>query len=556
MSSHQTVSGTLSAVGSASAEFFLRPGEEVSITLTFTGTAKIALAYALGSPAQAYQPIQTWEASVTATKYVNTSLQPQYLVLLAQRIGVGGSVAYTMADVSGDQILFERYAADGQLVFRITDEGVVGQPFDVTAFGAKGDGVTDDTAAIQAAISSAATGWTSGDPFGYGGVVFFPTGVYGVSADIDIPEQVLLQGSGLRVTVIRWIGAGNPTNAVVTSNIDNRFSFVHATGIKDLTIDANDEAVGLKIRGWNEACQLENVEVREYTDATDGGVQILSASAGSNTSTSQNVHFKGLWLGGKTGARNLLLDGCNRLTFDNVTIFLSNYNASTNPGPMLTGIELRQVCRQNVFINPNVEDCTRAYDIGTTAAVSGNTFINPLSDAPVGDPPADTTIGSVTGSMGFVVRSTAGATWGQIVGGMRSRYYDYVYFDDALGISIAGAGGASYSNLTGYFGPASGIYTTPHISRHVTFTDADATPSVARGNVFSANNSGATSITDFDDGTEFQEITVRFTNSNTTIVDGVPIQLAGGANFVGSSNDLLTLVRYGTTWYEKARSVN
>lgn len=427
----------------------------------------------------------------------------------------------------------------------------------VKTFGAVGDGTTDDTAAIQAAINAAATGWTSGDPFGFGGIVYVPPGVYGVSADIDIPEQVILQGAGLRVTIIRWIGGSSPTEAVVTSNLDDRFSFVHTTAIKDLTIDANDEPVGLKIRGWNEACTLENVEVREYTDATDGGVQILSASAGSNTSTSQNAYFKGLWFGGKTGARNLLLDGCNRLTFDNVTIFLSNYNASTNPGPMLTGIELRQVCRQNVFVNANVEDCTRAYDIGTVGAVSGNTFINPLSDVPVGDSPADTTIGSVTGSMGFVVRSTAGAQWGQIVGGMRSRFYDYVYFDDALGISVAGAGGSNYSNLVGYFGPAPGPYTTPFISRHATFTDGDTTPSVARGNVFSANNSGATSITAFDDSTEFQEITIRFTNSNTTIVDAAGvIELAGGVNFAGTSNDTLTLVRYGTTWFEKARSVN
>ncbi len=423
-------------------------------------------------------------------------------------------------------------------------------------YGAVGDGVTDDTAAIQAAIDAAASGWTSGDPFGYGGVVFFPKGVYGVSADIDIPEQVLLKGSGLRVTVIRWIGAGNPTNAVVTSNIDDRFSFVHATGIKDLTIDANDEAVGLKVRGWNEACQMENVEVREYTDATDGGVQILSASAGSNTSTSQNAHFKGLWLGGKTGARNLLLDGCNRLTFDNLTIFLSNYNASTNPGPMLTGIELRQVCRQNVFVNPNVEDCTRAYDLGTTGAVSGNTFINPLSDAPVGVGPDDTTIGSVTGSMGFVVRAAAGTDWGQVIGGMRSRYYDYVYYDAALNISVAGGGGSNYVNKIGYFGPAPGLYTTPRISRHATFTDADTTPSVGQGNVFSASNTGATSITAFDDGTEFQEITIRFTNGNTTIVDGANLHLAGGANFVGTTDDTLTLVRYGTSWFEKSRSVN
>ena len=43
---------------------------------------------------------------------------------------------------------------------------------DVRLYGAAGDGVTDDTAAIQAAISKAGTG----------GTVFFPEGIYIVGA--------------------------------------------------------------------------------------------------------------------------------------------------------------------------------------------------------------------------------------------------------------------------------------------------------------------------------------------------------------------------------------
>jgi hypothetical protein len=426
----------------------------------------------------------------------------------------------------------------------------------VKDFGAVGDGVADDTAAIQAAITAAASGWTSGNLYGFGKCVFMPAGVYGVSADIDIPEQITIKGEIIRSTVIRWIGVGSPTEAVVTSNIDSRFSFAHGAGIKNLTINANGKAVGLKIRGWNEGCQLENLEVREYTDATDGGVQILAASAGSNTNTSQNVHFKGLWLGGTTGARNLLLDGCNRLTFDNVTVFLANYHAITNPGPMLTGIELRQVCRQLVFTNPNVEDCTRAYDIGTVASCHGNTFINPLSDAPASHSPATTTIGSVTGSMGFVVRSTAGTQWGQIIGGMRSRYYSFVYFDDALDISIKGAGGSNYSNNNGYFGPSPGPFTTPFLYRVVISNTNDTSPSVKTGNLINLNNSGATSITTFDDGIEGQVIICRFTNSNTTLLDGATMHLAGSTNFTSTSNDTLTLVLISSIWHEIARSVN
>lgn len=47
---------------------------------------------------------------------------------------------------------------------------------DVTAFGAKGDNVTDDTSSIQAAINAACQAWPSG-----GGGIYFPPGSYHVS---------------------------------------------------------------------------------------------------------------------------------------------------------------------------------------------------------------------------------------------------------------------------------------------------------------------------------------------------------------------------------------
>lgn len=52
-------------------------------------------------------------------------------------------------------------------------------------FGAAGDGVTDDTAAIQEALDAA----------GYGGVVYFPQGVYLISYPLDLPKGVSLKGS-------------------------------------------------------------------------------------------------------------------------------------------------------------------------------------------------------------------------------------------------------------------------------------------------------------------------------------------------------------------------
>ncbi len=90
----------------------------------------------------------------------------------------------------------------------------------------------------------------------------------------------------------------------------------------------------------------------------------------------------------------------------------------------------------------------------------------------------------------------------------------------------------------------------------LTFVDLDATPSVAGADLYLEANTGSTSITAFLDGAQGQRITVIFTTAFTTIVDATGLQLAGGANFVGSANDVLVLVFSGTVWYEVSRSVN
>ena len=78
------------------------------------------------------------------------------------------------------------------------DQPLVGQPssakamegmkgvYSVASFGAKKDGKTNDTAAIQKALDAA-------DKDG-GGIVFLPTGNYMVKTHLSIPANVTLQG--------------------------------------------------------------------------------------------------------------------------------------------------------------------------------------------------------------------------------------------------------------------------------------------------------------------------------------------------------------------------
>lgn len=89
--------------------------------------------------------------------------------------------------------------------FNDVDDLIYGDIFDVknSTYGAVGDGVTDDTAAIQAAINAAAAAGST-----RGGTVYFPSGNYSVSG-LTLPGSVLsagnvsLQGSGGAVLTAR-----------------------------------------------------------------------------------------------------------------------------------------------------------------------------------------------------------------------------------------------------------------------------------------------------------------------------------------------------------------
>lgn len=83
-----------------------------------------------------------------------------------------------------NQFLAVAHNADGTIApSNVTDKG--GQVFNVKAYGAKGDGTTDDTSAIQSALNAAPSG----------GTVYMPAGIYITSAPLTVPPGVKFEGS-------------------------------------------------------------------------------------------------------------------------------------------------------------------------------------------------------------------------------------------------------------------------------------------------------------------------------------------------------------------------
>ncbi|ACO81203.1 Secreted mannuronan C-5 epimerase [Azotobacter vinelandii CA] len=145
--------------------------------------------------------------------------------------------------------------------------------YNVKDFGALGDGVSDDTAAIQAAIDAAhAAG---------GGTVYLPAGEYRVSGGeepsdgcLTIKSNVHIVGAGMGETVIKLVdGWEQDVTGMVRSAYGEETSNF---GMSDLTLDGNRDNVSAKVDGWfngyipgqdgaDRDVTLERVEIREMS---------------------------------------------------------------------------------------------------------------------------------------------------------------------------------------------------------------------------------------------------------------------------------------------------
>lgn len=161
-------------------------------------------------------------------------------------------------------------------------------------FLAKGDGVTDDTAAINAAEASASAGGTSS-------TLYFPTGTYIVTG-VTKRSGSIWQGDGIGKTVIK-LKASTTASAVVqglnayTLFGGGTFSGIENWSIRDLTVDGNkagggsSDCIGVYGWAWNiyriESMNCTGWGLRtEYPIAVDGSLPDHADNASSWLGTS------------------------------------------------------------------------------------------------------------------------------------------------------------------------------------------------------------------------------------------------------------------------------
>lgn len=92
-------------------------------------------------------------------------------------------------------------------------------------------------------------------------------------------------------------------------------------------------------------------------------------------------------------------------------------------------------------------------------------------------------------------------------------------------------------------------------SAQITFTDLDTTPDVGGSNTWRANNTGATSITNFDNGISGQVIRVMSENTNTTFVNGATLKTLEVANKVTVAKGIYEFELVNGVWRETGEPI-
>jgi hypothetical protein len=189
-----------------------------------------------------------------------------------------------------------------------------------TQFGAKGDGVTDDTAAIQAALNAYPNG---------GRIIYLPNGTYLVSNTLSWPagtpgtgndyKNTILQGQSQQGTIVKlrdsapgYTNTSTPKSVIYTGPAPaQRFR----NSIRNLTLDTgvgNAGAIGIQFNANNQGT-LREVTIRSRDRQGINGLD-MNFTDEIGPLLVKNVTVDGFQYGVRTGFN------VNSMTFENITL--------------------------------------------------------------------------------------------------------------------------------------------------------------------------------------------------------------------------------------------
>jgi hypothetical protein len=455
----------------------------------------------------------------------------------------------------------------------------------VEDFGAVGDGVANDTTAIQAALDA-------------GAALYFPAGTYNLTAKLtstNKPVQIFTQPG----VTLKWL------STATTQGLDFAFNNIttHICQIGDIALITEKEGGGTAIKcvwpggGTGYARLFEAGKIRvsgadipglvgywavgidltngwlAYCDTLDfygkpSGVTPLStaAFAARGTTTDARVNIRARW-----ALSGLLIAGFSELLDISGSIFVacdwavdcSGTSGLNTPGFLWLGghsSTFRGSIRSVNILQGNVNGIL----IYKRLDSAQNFIAFDLDSASTEWQIADCKVFSLSNPGGGTTTAISDAGVNNTSAGIRT-----VGCDTDVNI-VANASGFSHTisrsdNLRGAItqGDTDGqVLVTPggapgsSVSYFDTLTANSATPSILGyrqwapgGGHFLTANSGATTITNFTGAFPGDEIVVQANDANTTIQHNAGLLLNGGVNKVMANGDTVRLRRINsTTW--------
>lgn len=360
-------------------------------------------------------------------------------------------------------------------------------------------------------------------------------GIFGAGSDqtrVTFTNDVLgMRFRGGRLDGIQLIGVGKATatadGLLIEQNQEHILNDVRTTGFYN----------GIEFRDGNFS-YLNNI----YSDSNaNHGVYVSDATPNGNDVTvgvmslklngGDGIHWDDAtdpfvcqqWNGGTIGTafndgKGFNISGRGH----NLTIYDEDNGITSTLGPLCEATEIKLVF--GTAIDNGSNNNIKSYRQGATEAISNSRLESTLA----------------------VIRDRS------FIGQFHSTHDR----NNVMLIEEAGSSSPSLIEIKSASGPACGLSVSGRInSQVISNTVLSALLSVANGNVVEVTNSAATTITSIT-STAGQIFTLVFLDSNTTIQNGVNLQLAGGDDFSPTINSTITFVSRGTVVYEVARSIN
>jgi hypothetical protein len=485
----------------------------------------------------------------------------------------------------------------------VTPAGLAAATHNVKYFGAVGDGVTDDTAAIQAFFDALTDNKT--------GII--PNGTYLLTDTINIKNKSYITLLCNNATIKPKTGTSFANKAVVDMT-----GLLYST-IQDLKIycdlASNRPAVGLVVgrtatnagggctfinchtegvytfSSFYDCCAEMNSYINCYFQSETANPAYFSsnkdtAALGCTESTNARKHFYSCaflnYSGVAGGFAIRLQNGVYEATFDHCFYGIpANGVVFDLIGHAVNG------CPQNIFVDEGrVEGAAGVEALFLQNAVTSLTYFQMKG--------LNWTIAS--DYMIAINTDTYNCVFDFQLFSMATKYIQVKNATHLMKSEIKGyieggievdAGGVCAQNICTFLGgyPFSGegsyeydgtlngqtniIFSTDSIGydnyissssrrmRITVFADLDATPNVQGHELCEAANTLATTITDFINHHPGQVITIAFTTANTTITHGANIKLAGSINVTPTANSTMTFYYddYWDVWREKSRAI-